>query len=99
MSSAGLRAALEAMEAWVADPAWDPDPEALAVWQADFTCALAEAERGADWPGLQARAHAAGHDLERHIDRMIRLREGMRAELGLQDQGSRALRAYGSAVH
>jgi DNA-binding FadR family transcriptional regulator len=54
MSHERLRASIDQMEAWVADPSWEPDPEALARWDADFQTALAHAAKGPDWPDLMA---------------------------------------------
>ena len=46
MSDARVRAAIEQMEAWLDDSAWEPDADALAAWDAEFRAAVAGAERG-----------------------------------------------------
>ncbi len=94
MSQGVLLASIEQMEAWVADPAWEPASEALARWHADFQAALAQAEKGPDWPELLARAHAAGRQLEIRTMKFAKLRDEMKAELNAYERGDRALRGY-----
>ncbi len=94
MRDEGLRASIEQMEAWVADPTWVPDPERLAQWDVDFQAALARAEKGPDWPDLMARAHAAGRLLEARTAKFAQLRDQMKTELDAQERGSRALMGY-----
>lgn len=96
MSDGRVRAAVEQMEAWLADPTWEPDPDALAGWNADFQDALARAEKGPGWPELAARAHAAGQLLDAHSELVAQERDRLRSELGVQERGSRALRGYGA---
>ena len=43
MSDDRVRAAIEQMEAWLADLTWQPDPEVLAQWNAELQAALAQA--------------------------------------------------------
>ena len=98
MSHERLRASIEQMEAWVADPSWEPDPEALARWDADFQTALVHAEKGSDWPDLMARAHAAGHRLQARTVRFAQVRDELRAQLDAQERGNRALKGYRAGV-
>ena len=98
MNEGGLSAALEQMEAWVADPTWKPDPALLARWDADFQTALALAERGPDWLELMAKAHALGRQLEMRTMRFAQLRDQVKAELDAFERGDRALRGYRAAV-
>jgi hypothetical protein len=94
MSEGGLGASIEKMEAWMADPTWEPDPELLTRWHADFQAALAQAEKGPDWSDLMARAHAVGRLLETRTMRFAELRDVVKAELDAQERGGRALRGY-----
>lgn len=98
MKDGGLRASIEQMEAWVADPTWEPDPERLAQWDVDFQAALARAEKGPDWPNLMARAHAAGRELEARTVKFAQLRDQMKAELDAQERGNRALMGYRASI-
>ena len=98
MSDEGLRASIDQMEAWVADPSWEPDPEAVARWDADFQTALAQAEEGPDWLDLMARAHAVGHRLQARTVRFAQVRDELRAQLDAQERGNRALKGYRANV-
>ncbi len=98
MSEGGLHTALERMEAWVADPTWEPDPGLLAQWNAEFQTALACAEKGPDWPELMARAHALGWQLESRTAKLAQLKEKVKAELDAFERGDRALRGYRAVV-
>lgn len=94
MSDGGLHAALGQMEAWVADPAWEPDPQALAQWDAAFQAAMARAEKGQDWQDLMARAHGLGQQLEMRSMMFARLRDQVKADLEAFERGDRALKGY-----
>ena len=96
MSDGAVRTALEQMEAWLADPAWDHDPDGLAEWNTGFLAALATADRGPGWEGLVARCHVLGHELELRTVPMEFERDRLKAELELQGRGNRALRGYGT---
>jgi hypothetical protein len=98
MSDLRVRAALEQMEAWLADPSWNPDPEALALWNAEFQAALAQAEKGSGWQGLIARAHVAGQLLEARCVLVAAAQDQVRAELEAQERGTRALKGYGATT-
>lgn len=98
MSEGALRASIEQMEAWVADPIWEPDPEALARWDAGFQAALTQAAKGPDWQDLMARAHAAGRQLETRAMRLAELRDQVKAELDAQERGNRALMGYRASI-
>lgn len=96
MSDALVRAAIERMEAWLSDPNWEPDPEALTQWDAGFQAALAQAEKATGWPDLTARAHAAGRLLEIRLSAAEEERDRIRVELDRHGRGNRALKGYGS---
>ena len=98
MSDGKVRAAIEQMDTWLADPSWEPDPEALAQWNAGFQEAVDQAEKTKGWSDLVARAHRLGQDLEVRIARSAQLRDEARAELDAQERGSRALRGYGASA-
>ena len=97
MSDARVRAAVEQMEAWLNDPAWEPDPDALARWDSECLSALAAAEKGEGWPELAERAHAAGRRLDARSEEMAGELARIKVELEAQELGSRALRGYGAS--
>ncbi len=94
MSNEGLRASIEQMEAWVADPSWVPEADALARWHTDFQAALSQAEKGHDWADLMAKAHAVGQQLDSLAVRFAGFRDEMKAELEAYERGDRALKGY-----
>lgn len=94
MSDAGVRAALEQMEAWLADENWVPEVGALAQWDAEFQAALAQAEKGPGWSSLMERAMAAGHGLEARTLVVAVTRDQVRKELESYERGHRALKGY-----
>ncbi len=96
MSELKVRAALGQMEAWLADPSWDPDPEVLTRWTIDFQGALTRVEKGPSWPELAARAHATGKLLEARLAIVATARDQVRAELETRVRGNRALKGYGA---
>jgi hypothetical protein len=98
MSDTEVATAIRQMEAWVADPAWAPDPEALVRWNGEYQSALARAEKGPGWADLIARAHAVGRAVEARTIQFEALRDGMRVELEAQERGNRALRGYGAST-
>lgn len=98
MSDGRVQAAIEQMEAWVADLDWEPDPEALDRWNAGLQQALAQAEKAAGWPDLVERAHAASRVLDARIAVLIEEREQVRIELVAQERGNRALKGYGAST-
>lgn len=97
MTAGRVCAAIEQMEAWLADPAWDPDPDALAQWTTEFQGALSQTEKGPDWTELAARAHVAGKLLEARLAVVAAGRDRVRAELEAQVLGNRALKGYGGS--
>jgi len=97
MSDPQVRAAVEQMEAWLDDPTWQPNPEALARWDAEFRAALVRAEKGNGWPELVERAHEAGRRLDIRSEAMASELREMKARLQAQDQGDRALKGYGAS--
>lgn len=96
MSELRVRAAIDQIEGWLADPAWMPDPEALKCWTTDFQVALAEVEKGPDWPAVASRAHAAGKLLEARLMVVAAARDQVKTQLEAQGRGNRALRGYGA---
>jgi len=96
MSDAQVRAAIEQMEAWLADPNWEPDPDALERWRMEFQTALAQAEHAPGWGELVARGHSAGQLLDARSRAVSEARDQVRAELAAQDRGTRALKGYGA---
>lgn len=98
MSDERVRAAIEQMEAWLADANWEPDSDVLAQWDAEFKSALAQAEKAAGWSGLMDRAHAAGHQLEARRMVLADALDQMRKELETHERGNRALKGYGAST-
>jgi len=96
MSDGRVRATIEQMEAWLADPGWEPDAEALARWNAEFQGALAQKGEGPGWLDLVARAHAAGLLLEARLAVVTAAQDQVRAELEARARGNRALKGYGA---
>ncbi len=96
MTNSAFCSALEQMEAWLGDPDWAPDPEALAGWNVSFQVALAMVEKDSGWEALQGRAHAAGRELDSRIKQLTHDQQDRRAELLVIERGSRALRGYGA---
>lgn len=94
MSDARVREAVEQMEAWLEDAAWQPDLEALTRWDDAFRFAVAQAEKGRGWPELVQRAHEAGRRLEGRSEVMAAELGLLKARLQAQDQGHRALKGY-----
>jgi hypothetical protein len=97
MSAGRVRAAIEQMEAWLADPEWEPDPEALAQWNAEFQAALSEPGKGPGWAELMARAQVTGRLLGARLAGVVAARDQVRAELEAQVRGNRALKGYRSS--
>jgi len=98
MRDGRVLSAVEEMEAWLADPSWDPDPDALARWNASFQAARAQAEKGPGWAALMDRAHVAGRMLEARIADMVEAQQQVRSELESRELGHRALRGYGAGA-
>ncbi len=98
MSDADVRAAIEALEAWVGDAAAPLDPVFLADWNGRFQAAVAAAERGPGWEGLIERAHRLAGQVALRQAAAEEQREAIRVELRQQEQGARALRGYGAST-
>lgn len=98
MNPGEARTLLDRMEAWLLDPSWQPESEALAQWNARFQAAKAQSSGSDEWPELAARAHAAGLRLDARIAPLVRLRDEIKAELEVQERGNRALKGYGAGV-
>lgn len=96
MSTFAVQQALDQMEAWLADPEWDPDPDALAVWDEGFKSAMKETEGAPDRVPLIERSHRLGKALEARTSRFVEIRDALRVELDAQNLGNRALRGYQS---
>jgi DNA-binding FadR family transcriptional regulator len=97
MSDARVRAAIEQMEAWLANLNWVPDPGALSQWDVEFHASLAQAEKAPGWTELMARAHAAGQQLKDRTVVFAEMRDQLRKELEAHERGSRALKGYGAS--
>lgn len=98
MSDARVLAAIEQMESWMGDPEQTLDPDRLAEWNREFTAAVAAAERGPQWPGLLARAHALAGSLGGRAASLSVERDELRKALDAQALGGRALKGYGAAT-
>jgi hypothetical protein len=96
MNNLRVRAAIDQMEAWIGDPAWEPDPQDLEAWNSQYQQALAGAEKGEEWPALVARAQHLGPRLEARLRDLIQRRNEIKAELDAQERGNRALAGYGA---
>lgn len=97
MNAKRLCAAIEQMEAWLDDAAWQPEAEALVRWDQEFLAASREAEKGEGWAALVARAHEAGRRLEARSEALAIIRDDLKAQLEAQDRGQRALKGYGAS--
>jgi hypothetical protein len=93
-----VRAAIEQMEAWLADASWEPDSDALVQWDAEFQSALSQAEKASGWAELMDRAHVAGHQLEARRVMLADALDQVRRELEVHERGNRALKGYGAST-
>lgn len=98
MSDEGIRSALEQMEAWLADPSWEPLPDAIAEWDDAFHRAMNQANHGPGWDVLIARCHALGRELEARADLISVKCNDLKVELEGQSRGVRALKGYSAAI-
>lgn len=98
MSDTDVRAAIEALEAWLAKGGAPMDPAFLAEWNGRFQAAVASAERGPGWDALVERAHRLAEQVAFRQSAAEAQREMIRAELRQQEQGARALRGYGAST-
>jgi hypothetical protein len=98
MNDGKVHAAIEQLEAWTADPAWEPDSELLSQWNADFQAALAQAEKAEGWPGWVARAHAIAEQIELRVTQLAKMQDELRVELDSHERGDRALKGYGASA-
>lgn len=96
MSDAKVQAALDQLEAWLADPSKVIESEEMLHWNKAYFAAVDGAERGPGWPQLVERAHGLGERLNVTLEAMIRERDAVRSELDAFARGSRALKGYGS---
>jgi len=98
MSDGQVQAVIAQMEAWLADAGWDPEPEAMELWNQQFEEAVATAERGPGWAELVRRSHEVGARVEQRTQPMVMKLKELQAELGAQAKGSRALQGYRSSL-
>jgi hypothetical protein len=98
VSDAAVLAAIEAMEAWMADPGHPMDGPTLEAWNRGFQAAVAQAERGPGWEELVVRAHTLVERVEARRKAVAAQRDAVRLELERQTQGTRALKGYGSST-
>jgi hypothetical protein len=98
MTDQPVCAAIEQMEAWLADTTWEPDAYTLAQWDTEFQAVLAQAEKGPGWAELRDRAHVAGHRLEARRAVLAAALDELRRELEVQERGNRALKGYGAST-
>jgi len=98
MSDGAVQAAIQAMEAWLADPDSALDGTALEAWNRDFRAAMAGAEKGPGWQELVARAHRLAEQVEGRRRAVEAQRDAIRLELEQQAQGGRALKGYGASA-
>jgi hypothetical protein len=98
MSQRVLLDAIGQMEAWLDDPNWEPEPEALLRWNEGFCAAELQVPVAERQPDLVARAHAVGERVEVRTAQLAKLQDAMRSELEVQERGNRALRGYGSST-
>lgn len=75
-----------------------PDAEAIASWKASFDRSIGQAERGAAWTGLLARAHQLGRTLQERIRELEAKKMTLEGEMVNQSAGTRALKGYGSTL-
>jgi hypothetical protein len=94
MSDGAVRAALEKMEAWIADSAWSPRAGDLEAWNSEFQAAMASARKGDGWEDLLNRAHTAGQALAVRAAQLEQKKDAVKAELDAQALGRRALKGY-----
>lgn len=98
MSVQDIRAVLEQMEAWIADPNWEPDPDELALWNTNLQAAKAHAQGDEKWSDLVASAHALARPLEVRLGQLTLRRDEVRAELESLESGKRAIKGYGASI-
>ncbi len=94
MSDGRIAASLDDLERLLATLVDDPDPDKVAAWHAGFKEALAQAEKGPQWPAIVARAQELGRRLETQVNHLNAIRGAVREELLARSKGSRALSGY-----
>lgn len=94
MSDQDVSLALDALEALLKRTPEQPDPTAVAEWHEAFKRALAQADRGPQWAGLQARGQLLEAKLNQQVLFLKDLQRTVKEELSNQTAGRRALSAY-----
>jgi hypothetical protein len=94
MSEERISASLDDLELLLGTLVDNPDPQAVAQWHAGFRKALEGAEKGPQWPAIQARAQELGKRLDLQVNHLNAIRGAVRQELLARSKGSRALRGY-----
>lgn len=71
------------------------DGHAIAAWHEGYQAALAScADRGPEWPAIQARARQMAARLDRAAAALVTQQNEIRREMSLKARGARALRGY-----
>lgn len=94
MTDQDLLRTLDDLERLLATVVEQPDPEAVQHCHEAFSAALAQAERGARWPEVVARAQALKRVLDQSLALLEASREEARQDLAKGVQAQRALTAY-----
>ena len=94
MSDRDVNLAFDALEDLLSRNLEDPDSQAVDAWHASFKRTLASAERGPQWPALQARGQLMAAKLNQQVAFMKALQADLRRQMNLQTSGRRALSAY-----
>ena len=94
MSDLEISRVFDDLEALLDHTVEDPDPLAVAAWHERFKAALAQAERGPQWPELQARGQALGAKLNQKVSILRALQADLKHEMEAQGTARRALSAY-----
>lgn len=92
MSDADVVQSLEALELLLKASPFSA--EAIADWREGYDLALESADRGPEWPAIQARAHQLAAILDQAAQAISLQQNEVRKELSLQAQGARALKGY-----
>ena len=94
MSDEDISRALDALEELLNHTVEHPDPVAVAAWHEAFKYALSRAEKGPQWPALQARGQQMTAKLNHQVLILQSLQAAVKREISAQTVGRRALSAY-----